>query len=84
MVQPDQFNDMVATLRSHGYVPYLVLEEQEEREFRARFSAATEYGRLQWDPLARYQGYTTALIYALNDPIHGETRPVGAIANIPW
>jgi hypothetical protein len=40
-------------LRAQGLIPMLLLDAAEEPEFRARFAAASDAGRLDWPPLAR-------------------------------
>lgn len=40
-------------LRAQGLRPMLLLDATEEPEFRARFAAASDAGRLDWPPMAR-------------------------------
>lgn len=39
-------------LRNAGFDPYILLEESEERDFRARFAGRTRLGALDWGPVA--------------------------------
>ena len=48
-IQPDALDRTIATIRSAGRVPFIVLEDAEEAAFRARFPAE-RFGRLDWPP----------------------------------
>jgi hypothetical protein len=54
-------------LQASGYDPYLLLEDWEEAEFRARFASASGVGALDWPPAAEYRGYQRVRIYLPND-----------------
>ena len=49
-LDPAWLDRAVAWLRSQGRQPYLLFERREEPEFRARFSAHSEVGGLDWPP----------------------------------
>ena len=51
-LDPAWLDRMIADLRSNGHVPFVMLEADEEREFRAKFSAASRVGTLEWPPKA--------------------------------
>ena len=67
LIEPADFSAVIATVRAHGYVPYLLLEEWEEAQFRERFARTSEFGRLDWPPVMRYDGASTTRVYALDD-----------------
>ncbi len=47
---PNRLEDAVTKLEALGYRPYFLLEQWEEPVFRARFSASTPLGKLDWRP----------------------------------
>jgi hypothetical protein len=53
-------------LEARGYRPYLVVDDWEEREFRARFSSSSRLGRLD-RPVARVPGSPEVRVYELQD-----------------
>jgi hypothetical protein len=53
MLDAGALDEALAFLRLEHYVPMLVLDTSEEVDFRARFGAASEAGRLDWPPIAR-------------------------------
>lgn len=81
MLEPTQFENALGILRQSGYVPYLLIEEQEESDFRGRFADATKYGHLNWRPMAEYRGYTRVLIYSLREPL--DQPGSGEVVSIP-
>ena len=46
-------DEALASLERAGLRPFILLEDWEETDFKARFGAASEAGRLAWRPLAR-------------------------------
>jgi hypothetical protein len=48
-IPPDALDRTIATIRSAGRVPFIVLEDAEEPAFRGRFPAQ-RFGRLEWPP----------------------------------
>ena len=50
---PDGLDRAVALVRREGYVPYFLLEDWEEPQFKRQFGASSEAGRLEWRPFAR-------------------------------
>jgi hypothetical protein len=67
VIEPAAFGRIVETLRAHGCVPYVLLEEWEEAPFREQFAGASEFGRLDWPPTMEYDGISKTRIYALAD-----------------
>lgn len=53
LLAPSSLDGVVAFLRDRGRTPYLLLEADEEPEFRARFRGASRLGELDWPPAAR-------------------------------
>jgi hypothetical protein len=51
-IPSDWFDRTIAMLRANGFRPFIVLEDWEEADFRARFASAGEMGRLDQLPLA--------------------------------
>jgi hypothetical protein len=68
-IEPANLSPVIALVRAHGYVPYVLLEQWEEPQFRERFERASEFGRLDWPPILRYDGASTTRIYALDDRV---------------
>ena len=54
-------------LAAKGRRAYLVVDDWEEKEFRARFSPANRAGRLDWAPIARVPGSPEVRIFDLQD-----------------
>jgi hypothetical protein len=52
-LDPGSLDGALSFLRARGLMPIVLLDATEEPEFRARFSAASETGRLDWPPMAR-------------------------------
>jgi hypothetical protein len=52
VIEPPDLALVVSQLRQLGYVPYLLLDDWEEPQFRARFGGHTPLGRLDWPPIA--------------------------------
>jgi len=50
---PVGLEDALASLERAGLRPFILLEDWEETDFKARFGAASAVGRLAWRPLAR-------------------------------
>ena len=66
-VPADKLDRTIATLRSNGYTPYILLEDWEEPMFRARFGAASDMGRVDWPPAMECYGAVTVRIYDPED-----------------
>ena len=49
-LEPEWLERATAWLHSKGLQPYFLLERREEPEFRDRFAARTDLGRLDWPP----------------------------------
>ncbi len=52
IIEPSDLATVVSQLRQLGYVPYLLLDDWEEPQFRARFGGHTPLGRLDWSLIA--------------------------------
>lgn len=50
VLDPAWLEPAVAFLGGQGYVPYLLLESEEEPQFRVRFEGTTPLGGLDWPP----------------------------------
>jgi hypothetical protein len=57
-VPPDRLDAAVEHFRKQGYIPYLVLDDDERGEFVQRFSRATTLGTLDWPPVVAIDGVT--------------------------
>jgi hypothetical protein len=66
VIEPDAFDRTIQTLRANGYGAYILLEGWEEATFRSRF-VHTEFGTLDWPPLADYDDYEQVRIYSADD-----------------
>ena len=60
----------VEWLHAEGRHPYILLEEQEVDEFRARFAARNRLGRLEMSPILSYEAYEIAGRVYLFDPLN--------------
>jgi hypothetical protein len=67
MLDPDRLDAAVETVRAAGYRPYLLLEDWELPLFRQLFSAANEYGRVEWPPAFEYRDLARVGIYDFAD-----------------
>lgn len=52
---------VIGELRSLGYQPYILLENWEQPEFRARFGARSPFGAVDWTPVATTANNTAAI-----------------------
>ena len=60
---PQSLDAALEVLRARGYRPYFVLETWEEKVFRELFGESSAIGRLEMDPVKRWDGKV-----ALYDP----------------
>jgi hypothetical protein len=67
LIDPKWLERAIDDLRRRGYHPYVLLDEDEEVSFRARFAADSPLGALDWPPIARLQRTPSVKIY---DPAH--------------
>jgi hypothetical protein len=81
-LSPDDLDRALALLRNNGYVPYVLVEGDEEQGFRNRFATSSPIGRLGWPPAFEYFGHPDVRIYSLEDRVRyldGQsvlTRPI--------
>lgn len=61
----DRLDAVIGDLTALGRHPFIVVDDWEEAEFRARFGPHSRAGRLDWDPLARVSGSPEVRIYDL-------------------
>ncbi len=54
-----------ALLTAKGYALYVLLEPDEERDFRRWFASSSSLGALDWGPEYEYMGHPGARVYAL-------------------
>ena len=73
-------DEALASLERAGLRPFILLEDWEETDFKARFGAASEAGRLAWRPLARLPEPGGVNIY---DPKSVATATPHELAIIP-
>ena len=73
-IRPDALDRTIATIRSAGRVPFIVLEDAEEPAFRRRF-AAERFGRLEWPPQAEIHAPVRVRVY---DPAALDRHLAGA------
>ena len=62
LIDPGELGRVINQLRQLGYAPYLLLDDWEEPQFRARFARYTPIGRLDW-PLIASLHHNTVHIY---------------------
>ena len=77
-LSPSQLDAVAASLRARGFDLYILLETEEEREFRGWFGSASELGALDWPPAYEYVAHPGARVYAVGDrsmPRAQSTRP---------
>ena len=67
LLSEDKLDAALEELRAKGYRPYIVLDDWEEREFRKRFAAKNDAGRLDWNPIVTVKTNPEVRIY--------DTRP---------
>ena len=58
---------VIRDLTAKGRRAYLVVDDWEEKEFRARFGPANRAGRLDWAPIARVSGSPEVRIFEMQD-----------------
>jgi hypothetical protein len=61
-IEPSQFDSAIATIRQRGYAAYLLIDDAEEAQFKARFAGASRLAALDWTPQATVAG---ASLYAV-------------------
>lgn len=61
----DRLDAAIHDLTAAGYQPYVLLDEWEESEFRARFGPHSRIGKLNWAPIARVPSSPEVHLYAL-------------------
>ncbi|WP_410968616.1 hypothetical protein, partial [Salmonella sp. SAL4443] len=72
-IPPEALDVVIRDLQALGYRPYILLEEWEERGFRARFARDSGVGRLDWPATVVLDHSTRVRIY---DPIErGKPAP---------
>jgi hypothetical protein len=64
---PPALDPAVALLRAKGFEPYILLESDEEREFRGWFGSSSGLGALDWAPAYEYLGHPRASVYAVSE-----------------
>jgi hypothetical protein len=73
---PSQLDAVAASLSAKGFDLYILLETEEEREFRGWFGSSSELGALDWTPAYEYAAPPGARVYAVGD--RSAPRPPGA------
>jgi hypothetical protein len=68
-LDPDRLDEVLEILRAAGYVPYILLEDHEEREFRERFGRHSAVGRIDWPASMTYYGVVEVHVYSPDDRI---------------
>ena len=61
-IQPSQLDAAVGALQRRGYSAFILLDDEEEGEFRARFAGASRLAALDWPPETTVSG---AALYAV-------------------
>src|SRR5262249_54142136 len=56
LLESDWLDRAADWLEAEGYHLYLLLEEPEIKEFRARFGSSGSIGRLDWIPIVKFRG----------------------------
>jgi hypothetical protein len=67
LIPDDRLDATVAILQSKGYPTYILVEEGEEPQFKARFAQASVLGRLDWPPAFEYHGNWRVRVYRVAD-----------------
>jgi hypothetical protein len=62
-IASDRLDLALERLRALGYHPYILIEDWEEQLFKDQFSAHTPHGRLDWLPVAQFDGISRVRIY---------------------
>jgi hypothetical protein len=79
-IDPKALDSAIDDLRRRGYQPYVVLDEEEQQQFKTRFADANAVGALDRPPVARLQRTPSVLIYdpsqRLADKILTDTIPI--------
>ena len=68
-LDPERLDEVLEVLRAGGYVPYILLEDHEERAFRARFGRHSAVGRLDWPASMTYYGVVEVHVYSPDDRV---------------
>jgi hypothetical protein len=55
VIAPRDLDLVVDRLRQLGYVPYLLLDDWEEPQFKQRFAGRTPLANLDWPPIAQFK-----------------------------
>jgi hypothetical protein len=63
LLEPHRLDYAVAALAEQRFHPYIALEEDEELQFRDRFSAFSELGQLDWPPIVERSEPVRVKIY---------------------
>ena len=66
-LEENALDSALRDVAAKGHRAYLVVDDWEEKEFRARFSPANRAGRLDWAPIARVTGGTEVRIFDMQD-----------------
>jgi hypothetical protein len=75
-IPQDRLEDVISDLRHLGYYPYIVLEDWEEAQFRARFQGRNALAALDWPPVARVDNTIRIRIY---DPADAQVPPASRL-----
>jgi hypothetical protein len=51
LLPPSRLDPLIAELRQHSYVPYILLDEDERMVFETRFEGHSTLAALDWDPV---------------------------------
>jgi hypothetical protein len=79
-LDPLWLDRVAAFLVENGRHPYIVLEGGEVEEFKRRFAASSEIGRLDWQPMATFASPYVAVYDALDRHASAEPLAIGAVA----
>jgi hypothetical protein len=67
LIEPERLVETVEILRANGLVPYILLEDWEERQFRERFGGRVPFGQVDWPPQFEFIGNLQVRLYSLED-----------------
>ncbi len=62
-IPPHRLDTVIDELRSHGYRPYIVLEDWEEPDFQKRFRKDSALALLDWPPVAAIDDAAHVKVY---------------------
>jgi hypothetical protein len=66
-LRPGDLDRAVMVLKARGYAPYVLVEVEEEMQFRKGFGPSDALGKLDWPPAYEYFGHQHAKVYSFEE-----------------